>query len=242
MQYRSGAGGGRGGRRRRARADAHPRAVERDVPAGGLRRRRGRGGARAADARVTAAVAAGVSREAMILDPGLGFAKRAEHSWTAAGRPRTASPRSAGRCSSGRRASRSCTRRSASGRPRSATGGRRRRSRRRARRRAHRARARVCRRWWTSCAWPTCSRRRRRDSIGDESGDDTIEPELGELLRHDPPTAWRDVLDIAIVSILIYEFLKLIRGTRAAQMASAPLSSCSCSTSRGWRSSRRSTG
>lgn len=33
-----------------------------------------------------------------------------------------------------------------------------------------------------------------------------------------PPIGWRDLLDIAIVSILIYEVLKLIRGTRAAQM------------------------
>jgi diadenylate cyclase len=32
------------------------------------------------------------------------------------------------------------------------------------------------------------------------------------------PIGWRDVLDIAIVAILIYEVLKLIRGTRAAQM------------------------
>jgi diadenylate cyclase len=31
--------------------------------------------------------------------------------------------------------------------------------------------------------------------------------------------SWWDVLDILIVSILIYEFLKLIRGTRAVQMA-----------------------
>ncbi len=34
-----------------------------------------------------------------------------------------------------------------------------------------------------------------------------------------PPVGWWDLLDIAIVSILIYEFLKLIRGTRAVQMA-----------------------
>jgi len=34
-----------------------------------------------------------------------------------------------------------------------------------------------------------------------------------------PPIGWRDVIDIAIVSILIYEVLKLIRGTRAVQMA-----------------------
>ena len=34
-----------------------------------------------------------------------------------------------------------------------------------------------------------------------------------------PPVGWWDILDIAIVSFLIYEFLKLIRGTRAVQMA-----------------------
>src|SRR6266852_7700609 len=34
-----------------------------------------------------------------------------------------------------------------------------------------------------------------------------------------PPIGWRDVLDILVVSILIYEVLKLIRGTRAVQMA-----------------------
>jgi diadenylate cyclase len=33
-----------------------------------------------------------------------------------------------------------------------------------------------------------------------------------------PPVGWRDVLDIGIVTVLIYEVLKLIRGTRAAQM------------------------
>jgi diadenylate cyclase len=41
---------------------------------------------------------------------------------------------------------------------------------------------------------------------------------LRELLRR-PPIGWWDVLDILIVSFLIYEFLKLIRGTRAVQMA-----------------------
>ena len=34
-----------------------------------------------------------------------------------------------------------------------------------------------------------------------------------------PPIGWRDVVDIAIVSILVYEVLTLIRGTRAVQMA-----------------------
>ena len=41
---------------------------------------------------------------------------------------------------------------------------------------------------------------------------------LTELLRR-PAIAWWDVLDIAIVSIMVYELLLLIRGTRAVQMA-----------------------
>ena len=41
---------------------------------------------------------------------------------------------------------------------------------------------------------------------------------LGDLLRR-PPLTWWDLLDIAIVSFAIYEVLKLIRGTRAVQMA-----------------------
>ncbi len=45
---------------------------------------------------------------------------------------------------------------------------------------------------------------------------------LTNLLRR-PPVGWWDLLDIAIVSILIYEFLKLIRGTRAVQMAAGSL-------------------
>ncbi len=39
-----------------------------------------------------------------------------------------------------------------------------------------------------------------------------------DLLQR-PAIAWWDVLDIAIVSVLVYELLLLIRGTRAAQMA-----------------------
>jgi diadenylate cyclase len=34
-----------------------------------------------------------------------------------------------------------------------------------------------------------------------------------------PAISWWDLLDIAVVSVLVYEFLKLIRGTRAVQMA-----------------------
>ena len=41
---------------------------------------------------------------------------------------------------------------------------------------------------------------------------------LTELLQR-PSIAWWDLLDIAIVSVLIYELLVLIRGTRAVQMA-----------------------
>lgn len=40
---------------------------------------------------------------------------------------------------------------------------------------------------------------------------------LTELLRR-PPVTWWDILDILIVSIVIYELLKLIRGTRAVQL------------------------
>jgi diadenylate cyclase len=36
-----------------------------------------------------------------------------------------------------------------------------------------------------------------------------------------PPVGWRDLLDILIVAVIVYEVLKLIRGTRAAQMAVA---------------------
>jgi diadenylate cyclase len=41
---------------------------------------------------------------------------------------------------------------------------------------------------------------------------------LSDLLQR-PAVTWWDLLDIAIVSIVVYELLKLIRGTRAVQMA-----------------------
>src|SRR4051794_24490883 len=41
---------------------------------------------------------------------------------------------------------------------------------------------------------------------------------LTALLRR-PPIGWWDIVDILVVSILLYEVLKLIRGTRAVQMA-----------------------
>jgi diadenylate cyclase len=43
---------------------------------------------------------------------------------------------------------------------------------------------------------------------------------LDSLLAR-PPVTGRDLLDIAIVAIIVYELLKLIRGTRASQMAVA---------------------
>ena len=45
-------------------------------------------------------------------------------------------------------------------------------------------------------------------------------PWLDALLER-PPVTWWDLLDIAIVAIVVYEVLKLIRGTRASQMAVA---------------------
>jgi len=41
---------------------------------------------------------------------------------------------------------------------------------------------------------------------------------ITSLLRR-PPISWWDLVDILVVSVLIYETLKLIRGTRAVQMA-----------------------
>jgi diadenylate cyclase len=38
-------------------------------------------------------------------------------------------------------------------------------------------------------------------------------------LLHRPPIGWVDFVDILVVSVLIYEVLKLIQGTRAVQMA-----------------------
>jgi diadenylate cyclase len=43
---------------------------------------------------------------------------------------------------------------------------------------------------------------------------------LTELLQR-PPVTWLDIVDILIVSVVVYEVLKLIRGTHAVQMAIA---------------------
>jgi diadenylate cyclase len=41
---------------------------------------------------------------------------------------------------------------------------------------------------------------------------------LSSLLQR-PPMDWWDIVDIVVVSVLVYEILKMIRGTRAVQMA-----------------------
>ena len=46
-------------------------------------------------------------------------------------------------------------------------------------------------------------------------------PEYLTSLLQRPPVGWWDLLDIAIVSILIYEFLKLIRGLAPFRWRSA---------------------
>ena len=53
------------------------------------------------------------------------------------------------------------------------------------------------------------------------------------------PVGWRDLLDIAIVTVLIYEVLTLIRGTRAVQMAVGAGLMVGCCSCRSSRSSRR---
>ena len=60
---------------------------------------------------------------------------------------------------------------------------------------------------------------------------------LTELLQRPPITFW-DVVDIMIVSLIIYEVLKLIRGTHAVQMGLGITVLSACSTCRAVSSSR----
>ena len=143
---RPGAGGGRRPRRGAGRrADAHARALAGHVP----RRRTTTTWSRevvggTAGARSRARRGAASPRDRVLVDPGLGFAKRAEHSWGAGAAPELAAALGR-RCWSGPRASRSCSApigERAAGRARLGDG--RRRDGRRPGRRAHRARARAC--------------------------------------------------------------------------------------------------
>src|SRR5262249_20169717 len=63
--------------------------------------------------------------------------------------------------------------------------------------------------------------RRRRDGAGRQGGrgDQTSGMTWLTALLRRPPVGWRDFADILVVWILLYEILKLIRGTRAVQMA-----------------------
>ena len=96
--------------RRRRRADAQPRAVAGHVPRSGLRRRAG-GDRRdeLGSTPSTRAVGAGVSRDAIIVDPGLGFAKQARALVSGARAASIASPRWTVPSSPDRRASRFCS-------------------------------------------------------------------------------------------------------------------------------------
>ena len=101
LDVRPGARRRRRARRRGRRPDAQPRAVARHVRAA---RRTATWLARSrpsSPARDAAARAAGIAAERIILDPGLGFAKRAEHSLRGARRAAARSPRSAVPSSSG---------------------------------------------------------------------------------------------------------------------------------------------
>src|SRR5206468_497247 len=77
-----------------------------------------------------------------------------------------------------------------------------------ARRRAHRPRSR-------SGGNGAGGARGRRDPAGPGR---SVMTWITAFLRR-PPIGWWDLLDILVVWILIYEVLKLIRGTRAVQMA-----------------------
>ena len=206
------------GRSRQMYQDAHYRSVVDEV-AGELAER------------VEAAVASGVARDRIIVDPGLGFAKRAEHSLEVLARlPEIGQARSA---AAGRAVaqvvSEDRARRSRAGRSRVGHGGR--RGRRRDGRRAHRSRSRRerdggrrahgrrdprCR--TSNLIEPPATRPNQAEPDQPDQTPPMNFSWISEALGR-PPIGWRDVVDIAIVSIVIYEVLTLIRGTRAAQMA-----------------------
>ena len=165
---------------------------------------------------------------AIIFDPGLGFAKRAEQTFAvlaglpafaALGRPILSGPS---------RKSFLQRRRSATCRPPSACGARPPRSRPPSSLGAHIVRVHDVREMVQVVRVADAIRRAadRRSRAGRRSasrpaGFDTLSPSMtpfASLLNRPRVSAW-DVIDILIVSLLIYEALKLIRGTRAMQMA-----------------------
>ena len=187
------------------------------------------------------------------LDPGLGFAKRAEHSFAAAGGP--AAPGGARSAAAGRAVAQVVPAAGARrARRRSATGARPRRLPRR-----------CC---WarTSCACTRCGNGagRPRGRCHPAGVRDPwrigirfdAAARVNLYLRSDRVDTsgipgcsllacagtWTDLLDIVIAAIAIYELLKLMRGTRAVQMGSASACSSRSSTCRAGGTSTRSTG
>ena len=139
--------------------------------------------------------------------PGLGFAKRPDDSYGVLARLRRWPQRSIDRCSSVRRGSRSCATHWA-GRP-------------------------APERDWGTAAAVTAAVLAgahivRVHAVGEMVQVVRVAEEirrhaevtnwLTAVLRR-PPISWWDIADIAMVSLLVYELLMLIRGTRAVQMA-----------------------
>ena len=152
---------------------------------------------------------AGVPREQMLVDPGIGFAKDASHSFEVLGR--LAEFADLGRpivVGSSRKSflNRPIKQASHDARGRVADGGV--GGRRGARRRARGPRPRGAR---DGAGGP---RGRRNSEVSSRSVMDW----LSQVLRR-PPVEWVDLLDIAIVAVLVYELLVLIQGTRAMQIA-----------------------
>ena len=202
--------------RRGAHPDAQPRAVARDVRAADYRdvvdEVRGE-----LDERIAPRPRRGIPRERVIVDPGhrLRQARRAQLARCSRGCPRSRG--SAARCSSARRASRFCDARSATRRGRARVGHGRGGHRVGAGRRAHRPRARRAPRWSMSSA--TADAIRQAASIDRDFQGSPWIPSGLPTRSGGSRSRWWDVVDIVLVSLLIYEVLKLIRGTRAVQMA-----------------------
>src|SRR5712692_7460209 len=73
------------------------------------------------------------------------------------------------------------------------------------------------RKWRRWCAWPKRSDDTRNGPFHDD-GEKAV-TWLHDMLTRRPSRGAMDVIDILVLSLLIYELLKLIRGTRAVQMA-----------------------
>src|SRR6478736_140352 len=74
------------------------------------------------------------------------------------------------------------------------------------------------RQWCTSCVWPKQYAAISHDPSASSVKQLFAMSVLSSFLRR-PPIGWWDLVDILVVSVLVYEVLKLIRGTRAVQMA-----------------------